>query len=508
MTKRPTDFDLRFEEEQREVCNPTRPNPGNCSKCITPYVLNKQCKAHCEEQVGPILYNSLSAMIKHGMAQHFSIIKNQRYFKIDKATIDPITRNIYFNDSYELCITPTHSMDFQGQCLRKGYLSLGFKNNSNMYCMQHFNAELEKMCSPDSDADCDSCLFNDGNMCSAICSPFRISNVAKWIKKAELKGIMRPIFIRHNNSKLLVLPTREGSKLRLTSAGGESLLVTKANSDQFGIYCKRTGKYTTLGKQYCKSHYFPHVPNYVLSKTTLSTENFSFTYNFQDVSFIWRTSFEDDEFTLELDEDCTTITFNKEKNIMKMSSLFFDHPVTFCTFYNPSKQWGSIVINMVVQMGKYVGVDYITLEDASTKITCGSTIIQNFPMYRVLTTGNTWYGKFGFIPYDIQFNLQDDREKIDNNALQIYQDIEILLQTPYSDIMDDLVDLEGESEEIDNFRIYDVIGNSNLKTVMKTVDQAIKSGDQEICDSINDFINKLTRLPELNMDFYNMVLYI
>jgi len=73
---------------------------------------------------------------------------------------------------------------------------------------------------------------------------------------------------------------------------------------------------------------------------------------------------------------------------------------------------GSLIFKFVLYLlkknKKTLGIDRITLTDNSTKIcpNCNKNI--DLAGMSFLIYGNTWYGKYGFLPYDIDNNIPDE----------------------------------------------------------------------------------------------------
>ena len=101
---------------------------------------------------------------------------------------------------------------------------------------------------------------------------------------------------------------------------------------------------------------------------------------------------------------------------------------------------GTYAINLAIRLCKYLNVKNAFLQDASN-LTCINKNDMSLSLYKILTTGNTWYEKYGF-------HLNVPNYKQINNSIRIVQNIRI------SDILDVLIKIRNAiSKSIENGKI-------------------------------------------------------
>ena len=127
-------------------------------------------------------------------------------------------------------------------------------------------------------------------------------------------------------------------------------------------------------------------------------------------------SLHDDENKLALysydgnNDDCVILTINKDIKVINIDTF---GSVSKC--YHGEINIGSnllqITLKMIKKYRRVFGINTVSLSDNST-LTCktGEKIEMNKMM--VLLTGDSWYGKYGFRPYNKEYKLHNVNNKI------------------------------------------------------------------------------------------------
>jgi len=94
----------------------------------------------------------------------------------------------------------------------------------------------------------------------------------------------------------------------------------------------------------------------------------------------------------------------------------------------PKTKGGSLLLNLMLDfVKKYLkplyGLKYIQLRDTSHLWCEKSKINIDFDSFYMLTHGDTWYGKYGFIPFDINTNKIDQIKLKHLNVNKVFSTI-------------------------------------------------------------------------------------
>ena len=107
--------------------------------------------------------------------------------------------------------------------------------------------------------------------------------------------------------------------------------------------------------------------------------------------------------------DCVTLVIEKEKKKIILAS-FGKYSGCFQEETNIGSNLLKITLKMIEKYKDYFKINKIILRDTSS-FTCKTNEKINMAIMKTLLTGDTWYGSYGFRPY----NLNDELSEINNN---------------------------------------------------------------------------------------------
>ena len=154
------------------------------------------------------------------------------------------------------------------------------------------------------------------------------------------------------------------------------------------------------------------------------TKKFTITYKNHKYVFVKLERFmttDDDVITLysydDDTRDCVTLSIEKNNKAVILTSFGSDNGC-----YHEESNIGSNLLKITLKMiEKYkdkLGVDKILLSDNSTYMCSVDKMKYNMGIMMTLLTGDTWYGKYGFRPYE-NYKLNKVQNKIYNENKKI-----------------------------------------------------------------------------------------
>ncbi len=194
-----------------------------------------------------------------------------------------------------------------------------------------------------------------------------------------------------------------------------------------------------------------NIPNYKqITNKLLLCENFYFNKYFNNYQVgggkAWHTNLKFKGFNFRMniirDPDRTTFSIVGDHNL-DCVVIFINHGTNYAVIHNISnikgciiagqvyKRGGSLLLQLIITFLKKNKTDFkikrAVLTDNSFKY-CKGDIITLSRMY-ILSTGHTWYGKYGFRPYDSQ------EEEPDRKLLKLYnQNYQIMKNAKVKDV--------------------------------------------------------------------------
>ena len=111
--------------------------------------------------------------------------------------------------------------------------------------------------------------------------------------------------------------------------------------------------------------------------------------------------------------DCVSIIISKEYKLVEIHGIGNYKNCLQNTNTNIGTTLLKITLKMLKKYKNKLGINMIILTDNSIKICNKKNIILSKML--ILLTGDTWYGKYGFRPYDIQVDSMNDRTNKEYN---------------------------------------------------------------------------------------------
>jgi hypothetical protein len=182
------------------------------------------------------------------------------------------------------------------------------------------------------------------------------------------------------------------------------------------------------------------------------------------------------------DDECVSVIINKKEGIAEIHSIS-NHSTCIKT---NTLNIGSTILKLTIKMFKkykeYLDIKKIVLTDNSIKQCCKNSIILSKML--ILLNGDTWYGKYGFRPYNNQTNQIDER-----------------LSNKYNKNKDIIIKIT-----IKDANILKYINLTNKKSIIEDVEELVKlHPDYLLKDFIKSFLHEYDKTCKYFVLFYEQL---
>lgn len=186
----------------------------------------------------------------------------------------------------------------------------------------------------------------------------------------------------------------------------------------------------------------------------------------------------------EFSNDCVIIIIDKDTNTATINNINADTPNCIKGDTKKGTQLLLITVKMLKKYKKDLDINIVVLTDNSYKLCHNKNIILS--KMAILTTGNTWYGNYGFLPAeytkDYKVKLNKDYVKIGKKNKSIMDTIKI--------------------KDIDLLKYFNKLKNFNkdqLKAIKHIIDN---KGDTLLKDFIKKFLVEFDKTCKYFYYFY------
>lgn len=194
--------------------------------------------------------------------------------------------------------------------------------------------------------------------------------------------------------------------------------------------------------------------------------------------------------------DCGMIYIDKSINIAIINNILYDKSCAKEGLIQPGG--GAILLKFMINFliwHKYqYKINRIALKDNSYLICKNSSIKLKLSRYKMITTGKTWYMKYGFKPYNALDQKPDEK-----SLLRYKNDAKFI-----NNIMTKDVDIIMTNKNIKK----DVIKLIEKYTKLKDFIKAISSNLDTYCSLIEEIIDKIYTVNKFLLDPFEKTFYL
>ena len=210
--------------------------------------------------------------------------------------------------------------------------------------------------------------------------------------------------------------------------------------------------------------------------------------------------FPSSNYTAKVDKDDGYILVNDYKNRMCVKFIIFNQEMDISDIAKCNQMSGTSSLTRLLDIAKRFHVTYIQLVDASSIITMG----YDFPLHlmQILTTGNSWYNKHGFISEEYKEELENNFQLLHITVGEFIKKYfeEIKKNQPLGDFVPSYMK-QISMEELDS--IPEFLGNRVKDVVNEIIEKHMKKKEKDpVLRWFKSFLTIAEKLVKYNSDLH------